>query len=488
MSLIDAIPQTIKQIGAAKARGAAGTGQAWGQSIADIGQAISAIPEQRRRERSLAMAEQINEMRLNQAKREEAASVAIQNATAAALNPDGTVDAAKLTQHLAGTPAASQLPVILDQFNKLAQSKYDLQGKAVDAAAAEADALGALAHAAAQAEHPEDQAGLLATGIASGIKTGTIKAETGNKLLSDVLGDDGSPNPEKVSEAIKRLQAGSKEQRTLAATDAQRAAATESANALAAERKGKTERDAFNARLTNISRQLAGTNNKAQYARVYAGVPDELKNYFDAPEDWTADSATNASDVLMSPDAAAARRESRRHNLVLEKQGDTRNAIARSREGRLASGAGADDKVEKDRYQKYKDFASAYEKAQDEARMRAPEKIDKDFGTPIGKDVPAYLPAPSYEKWKAMTPAERAKVLSQPDARIDDAEMARRLSGGTPNTPTSAAPVPAAPAATPPKAGAKPAVQVGQVVTVRGKRVKVTAINPDGSITGDVLP
>lgn len=41
-----------------------------------------------------------------------------------------------------------------------------------------------------------------------------------------------------------------------------------------------------------------------------------------------------------------------------------------------------------------------------------------------------YVSPPSFDKWKAMTAAERQRVLSEPNSRIDDAEMQRRSDGG----------------------------------------------------------
>ena len=468
MSLVDAIPQTIKQIGAAQARGKAATGAIYGQTLADIGQMIGQLPERNRQRRSQAIQEQTQQMRLQQAQREQAADLAIQNATSAALNPvDGSIDPAKLAQHLAGTPGATKLPEIMEGFNRMQASALQLKSASINAQEAEDDALGALAYSASQLEDPEDQAALLATGLASAVKSGTIDQQKSKTLLGSLLGDQNTPDPTKVKTAISSLLSKSNKQRQMAVGDATKKAQEASAQAMADERKAKTSALDLSTKLQNFSSQLASAKTQARYAQVYNGVPPEIRGYFDAPEEWTAESGQRAIEATMDP----SERIRLRHDRVTEDLDRRRTVAAEKRAGRTGSGAESPlDKKEAQTYARYKDFAAQYEKARDEERQRATAKDP--YST--ARDIPAYQPAPSYEKWQKMTPAERSTVIAQPNARIDDAELARRSGTATPVTP--AAPTGAAPAtASAPAAAGKTVTeaQLRAVAKLKGTTVDV---------------
>lgn len=468
MSLVDAIPQTIKQIGAAEARGKAATGAIYGQTLADIGQMIGQIPARNRQRRSQALQDQAQQMRMQQAQREQAADLAIQNATSAALNPaDGSIDPQKLAAALAGTPGAVKLPEIMEGFNRMQASALNLKSAAINAQEAEDDALGSLAYSASQLENPEDQAALLATGLASAQKAGTIDGQKGKTLLGSLLDDQGAPDPTKVKTAIASLLSKSNKQRTMKATDAQRKAAEASADALADDRKARTSALELSGKLQNFSSQLASAKTQARYAQVYNGVPPEIRGYFDAPEEWTAESGQRAIEATMDP----AERIRLRHDRVTEDLDRRRTIAAEKRAERTGSGAESPlDKKEAQTYNRYKDFASQYEKARDEERQRA--TTSDPYATQ--RNIPTYLPPPSYEKWQQMTPAERSKVIAQPNSRIDDAELARRSGTATPVTP--AAPTGAAPApASAPAAAGKTVTeaQLQAVAKLKGTSVEV---------------
>jgi hypothetical protein len=203
---------------------------------------------------------------------------------------------------------------------------------------------------------------------------------------------------------------------------------------------------------------------------------------------------------LYGEDLKADRDERKRHNMT----GEILDAQKSGESGGDAS------------YKRYKDYVSAYEHAQGEARMRAADTYDAD-GMPASK--PGYIPPPAFEKWQAMTDQERQTTISNPDARISDAEMAKRrgvqtapiasvlnvaaappapaptpapaqmpvapppgalsLSHGTPVAPVSSHATP------PPAAPVKPKVQVGQVVSVKGRQVRITKIYPDGTFDAE---
>jgi hypothetical protein len=496
MSLVDAIPQTIKEIGRINAEARLRSGLRTGALVGGIGEMIGSIParerqrkQQERAERSQAMQETIQALQLQRAQRQQMAEEALQGAMSTALNPDGSVDHLKFTQALAGTPAVSLLPQVLEGFNKLQRSQLDLQGAKLDAAEAEDDALGALAHAADQLPEADHKAGTLLTGLASGVKLGTVRSARANELIAAMLGDDGNPIPDQVAGTIKALTAKSSKQRALAASDAQKEAAAASAKALAEDRTADTAREKFATSLGNYSRQLAATKSQARYAQVFAGIPPEFRSYFDDPADWTEQSAENAGLALATPaDRIRLKGEQRQADAQRQQLDVSRGNLDVSR-GRLkldqekeqhdeddAKATGAQSRAE---LTQYKDFTTRYERARDEERQRAPRGYDADGNTIIR--APQYQPPPSIEKWRAMTPQERQQVITSPDQRIDDAEMARRGGSALSTQPTSTAPAPAAatPATTP-----APTKQwkVGDVVYYQGKKMVVSGHNPDGSV------
>lgn len=477
MSLIDAIPQSIKDVGRARASGAAASG-AYGQSIADIGQLIARIPAQNAERRSRALKDEVNQLELTTAKRKAAADIAIQNAMSQALGPDGEIDEQKMAAHLAGTPAASQLPQIIDSFTKmkanrlgLEEGQVNLQNAKLKGKEAEDDEIGQVAHIAAQVDSPDDQAGLLATGIASSIARGRITKERGNELLANVLGDDGNPDPMKVKQAITTMTAGSKEQRTLASTEAQRRNSEENTASLKAQREALTEdRKAVAAEraLKNYAAQLASATTQDRYARIYQGIPEEQQAYFDTPETWTPDSSAHAGTVMMTPaERESMRRDADTANYRERELGvQGKNAEANMLRAR-ASAARVPAETDAPEYKRYKDFAAQYEKARDEERQRTPmvydeagqqaiadheaakrrnpniKPLDMSMFTKVKGEAATYQPPPSFEKWQAMTAPERAAVMTTPSARISDAELAKRAGGTpaeTPATPKLSAP------------------------------------------------
>jgi hypothetical protein len=204
---------------------------------------------------------QEGQLELEAKKRAAAADAALGNAFSTALNPDGSINIPQLTTHLAGTPAASSIPKIVESLNQMNQSSLNLQESGEKLASArnnrdesDRDELGALSAAASSAPDPDTQAGILLTGLASRVKRGRMTQEQANPLIAGMLGDDGSPDPEKVSSTLKELTQASKEQRQLAATDAQKKAAADSSEALADDRKATAEQK----RVTNYARQRAG--------------------------------------------------------------------------------------------------------------------------------------------------------------------------------------------------------------------------------------
>lgn len=455
MSLTDAIPETIKEIGRIKAQGQAGRG-AYGHALADIGQMAASIPGQVRANRQADQVDalrgqqlqrgaqdlQAGDLDLQAKRRQAAADQAIQNAMSAALNPDGTVDAAKLTQHLAGTPAASALPEILQHLTAMQKSTVDLKLASTNLDDAERDEMGALAAAAeAAGTDPETQASILLTGIASRVKRQRMSNADANPIIAGLLGDDGAPNPTGVKSTLARMKAASKEQRVLDASDSQKEASTEDAKARAAARKEATDQKTLQDALSNLSRQLARTGtNKAQYTQVFRGVPTQYQSYFDAPENWTTDSAERAADVMLTAD----QRQSKRHDQALETDAVARREETASHNRALEDAATvrADstiDRKQAEQHKRYDEFTKVWEAAY--PKPTAAELALADPTKPLPPPPPA---PPTFEKWSVMTQAERQAVLKNPNARINDAEMTRRAGAAPAVAAATAAPPPPA--------------------------------------------
>ncbi len=498
MGLVDAIPQTIKEIGRARAQGRAASG-AYGVALGDIGQMVSTIPAQIQAKKIQDQQMQIRQqqmeagaLELADKKRAAAADAALGNAFSTALNPDGSVNIPQLTQHLAGTPAASSIPKIVEQLNRMQESGINLQESGAKLATArntadesDRDELGALAAAASAAPDADTQAGIILTGIASRVKRGRMTQEDATPIIAGMMADvDGQgpsqPDPEKVASTLKQLTQASKEQRTLAASDAQKEAAAESARALAAERTANTDAKALQTKLQNISSQLANTTTKEQYTRVYQGIPADVKAYFDSPDEWTKDSPARASDVLLTPEQREMKRSREataadRQATLTETTQHHRDTIAARDRATAARLAREKEPSNIENVRAYEQFVNVWDRTYPKPAAGA---VDAN-GDPLPKP-PA---PPSLEKWTVMTPAERQRVISEPGTRITDAEMTKRANAAK-HAP--ATPKPAASAAVPPNVTAAlqglPRPKAGEISIHTLSDGSVWQVFPDGTI------
>lgn len=438
MSLVDAIPATIKEMGrirAGKARNKAG----WGQSLASIGQMVSTIPAQMQQQTALegqqrrgAQQEQLNAMEIADKQREQAADSAINNAMSSALSADGSLDVGKLQAALAGTPAASRLPQILTAVNAMNKTTLDLQKSGLDVAEAEADHMGALAAAALAAPDADGRASIITAGIAQGQRAGLIDPAHARASVSRMLGDDGLPDPAKVDAVLQELQAHSSKQRTLKSNEAENAAQTAAAKALTADRETDTQIAKDKAALENFSAQLGRATTKEQYARIFAGVPANLKDRFDAPEAFdqkttprrsleasmtAAELERKRADDLINADRDTDNAEVHRHNL--ETEATARVTANRPREGSAQTG-----EFSTDAKRGYDAWVENYKTRYPTETLQTVTKYGQE--TTEKRPVAGVKPPPSMAKWQAMTPAEREAVLANPNARISDAELAAR--------------------------------------------------------------
>lgn len=506
---MDAIPQSIREIGRLRAGGHAAKG-AYGVALSDIGTLAASIPAQMQQQQQLEAQTQVRQQQMEMGaleladkKRAMAADEALSQAMAQALSADGMIDPQKLTQHLAGTPAASKLPEILQRLNQFQKSSIDLRVSQSAADEADRDEMGSLAAAAdAAGEDPETQAGVILTGIASRVKRSKMTAEEANPIIAGLLGDDGSPDPAKVKSTLAKMKAASKEQRQLSATDAAREAQTEDAISRRADRTEVTAQRKLVDGLTNYSRQLGATTDQARYARVYQGIPETLKGYFDPPDAWSPESARHASEVLLSPDQRAdnarqaetarqtaadrtadnarqdtAAAETRRHNLKTEETSAERERRLKASGG---AGSGNEDGVYSTTSKRgYDAFVENYEKRYPpKPKEKAPDATGF-TPAPVSQagdiDLPADRPPPpSLEKWYWMSDRERQAVIANPNARITDAELLRRQeTGDVEPQPTAQSPQP--------QTSAKPGA--GKVVTIAQVRgfAKQAGISEDAA-------
>lgn len=434
MSLLDAIPESIKEVGRLKAGGIAARG-AYGVALGNIGEAVASIPAQvqaqKIQEEQAAARQQeatIRQGQITAAARKAASESALNNALS---NPDvldaeGNVNLPALGQHLQGTPAMLEYPGLVEHFTQMKETAARLRSQTVKNANDEADYMGSLSAGADAFSDPGQKAGALTAGIASAVKQNIITPDRAKDLTESLIGDDGSPDPDKVKATIASLKQTSDTQRKLD-DEHQRVNAQAQADIARAEAEGQKATDEKSAkRLANISSQLGAATSKTGYAMVYRGVPEDLKPLFDEPD---------AFDPTVSPQRARfagmtpEQQQSAVHAIAETKATEHLRQIEQAREDRLAGGVGADDKKA---LAAYKSYVTDYEKAQTEARMRAPRvtTYDNEGNTVSASKAAPYLPPPAFEKWQVMTPAERQGVITTPQNRITDAEMAKRLTGG----------------------------------------------------------
>lgn len=304
MSLVDAIPIGIREVGRARAQGAQ-AGGAYGVALADIGKMVGDIPAEISQRKSRDMQAQIQQGQLAvqqtqvaRAKREEAADAAMQGAFSAALAPDGTLDRTKLSESIVGTPAAADWLKIQDALDRADEALAARQLTKQRVATGEDDVIGAGAHVASQTSDPTEQAALFTSYLTGKAQQGAISQDRAKREIADLLDDTGAPDPSKVSARLKSAVEGSGVQRTLAETEAQKAALAAKAQADAAEKAAKLQQQRFE----NVGSMLSSAgDNQALYARIYAGIPNEFKSQFDAPDVWTPESSKRAGLVILSP-------------------------------------------------------------------------------------------------------------------------------------------------------------------------------------------
>lgn len=425
MSLVDAIPSTIKEIGRLKAKGI-GASADYGQLIADLGQMVGKLPAQRRQEEDqkqqrIARQQQIQiqqqemaqrQQQMDTAARKQGAQDALSSALYEALDPTtGQVDLPKLGAHLKGSPAMLEFPDLVDQFTVMQSHAARLKEQTIKNSSDLADHLGAMAAGADAFSDPKNKAGALLAGIASSVKQGILDQATAQPLVEEITGPDGEPDAAGTQSVIDRLRVSSQTQKQLddksRVADAQVQASLASRQATTDD---KIQKDAEK-RLQNYAAQLANATTRVGYEMVWHGIPDELKPLFDPPELFDPiKSSQRARFAGMSP----KEQQDALNALADNTRGDAELRVRQRQEDRLGRTEGTeDDPKQRIVYGKWKDYVAQYQQAQSEQRQRVPPILD-DLGQPHPGKAPAYIPPPSFEEWKAMPDEQRQRVLADP--------------------------------------------------------------------------
>ena len=122
------IADLILEVGRAKAAGVLGAGQAWGNAISSIGQQVGAIPQQIRQQQAQDLQQQSQSLDLVAKQKAAAAQDAMDKAYQAAINPDGSLNRQTLLTGLPGH-LVPQVSSQLDAIDKSRAELKDLQQK-----------------------------------------------------------------------------------------------------------------------------------------------------------------------------------------------------------------------------------------------------------------------------------------------------------------------------------------------------------------------
>jgi hypothetical protein len=207
--------------------------------------------------------------------------------------------------------------------------------------------------------------------------------------------------------------------------------------------------------------QLGAATTREDYARIWNALPAGVARSFPPPESF--DPKTTPETVRTAGMTPAQQDTSARLQAQLK--------LERQKFDRMP---GAADEQYQRAWQRYTGYLTEHDREQRAVVDRSPTKSTMDpndpFTTTRTSQAPAYAPPQSFNQWAA-TQAPELKLGDQP------------TTPATPTAPAAPASAPAAPAA--PAAAAKRMPTIGEVVTVKGKRWKVTKVYPDGTFDGE---
>lgn len=214
----NAATQILQQMGQAQAQGALGRGQAWGQTLGNIGTLIAEAPE-RARARQLAALQlqgaqqqvELGGLDLQQRKQQAAAQRALGGLFGQddIIGEDGLINLATLDKKAASDPAlAAQWPAMRKTFAAMNEDTLKMTETRLKNQAAERDALANLANSL-DGQSVHNQAAILATSLASHVKTGGLPQADYARYMRMIANPDGTVNPEGVQTLVTGFQKGS---------------------------------------------------------------------------------------------------------------------------------------------------------------------------------------------------------------------------------------------------------------------------------------
>lgn len=220
MGLVQDIAQTQLEQGRIQGEGAARAGQIWGTTIANLGQLPAQIRQQQQqdqenqfrqqelglRTQSLGLQVQQQQNQMDQQRRAQAANDFIGKNLGQSINSDGTPNFSFLADAAKTSPdIAAVYPELLERLNKASQSTLQLKQAQELAQQHEADQMGDFAAAARTAKDPADQAAIFGTLLKHAVASKTVDPQHATDTLSQMLGPDGTPDPQGVQGVFARI-------------------------------------------------------------------------------------------------------------------------------------------------------------------------------------------------------------------------------------------------------------------------------------------
>lgn len=207
---VEAIANTLKELGQIQGQGIANQGQILGGTLASLGQIPGQIQQAKAHEQEMQLRQQelqIRQTQVAQAQKQQQAEDLWNHAIANSLKPDNSIDFEKLGPVVAQNPSLvphwQGLQDHLLKTQEQAAKVVEAQGKVRDAQAAHA---ATLANAADAAPDPETKAATLLVGLVQGAQSGAIESQYAKQTVSRLLSEAGTPDPQKVATVITQMK------------------------------------------------------------------------------------------------------------------------------------------------------------------------------------------------------------------------------------------------------------------------------------------
>lgn len=196
-----------QQKGAALADAASRNGQLYGSALANLGQLIVNAPIRHAQQQRLEQEQQLGALDLQQRRRAMKAQDLLGQGIAKSIRPDGSVDLTDFAEQARTNPEiAAVWPTLMEHINKAAETTLSLRKTKAALAQQEADQIGEFVAAAKSAPTPSDQAAVFAKLLQHGVAAGTIDGDHARDTLAQLVGPDGTPDPQAVSAFFTRAE------------------------------------------------------------------------------------------------------------------------------------------------------------------------------------------------------------------------------------------------------------------------------------------